>query len=177
MESQEIQELFKRRGKGKYNITHGIKSITQYYKANWGDLPIEDKMYKEFLREFHENVIRRIVLKGMIYNMPAKLGIIELTFRYPTTIINDDMKIVRTNAPINYKETNKLWAEDPENRLNRKVIYHTNADTGGKIYGIKTTLYRKSSSDFLHAYSLKVVRRIRRELLAPAIKNKEITWL
>lgn len=177
MDSQEYQEIFKKRGRGKYNITHGIESIIKFYESVYGKLPIEKSVYKSFLKDFNEAVITNMILEGKMYSMPCKLGVLELSYRFPSTVINDDMKIVRTNAPVNWSETLKLWKTDPQLRIDRKMIYFTNADTGGKIYSLKATLYKKGASDFMNAYSFKTVRNIRRSFLATAIRDKKVTWI
>lgn len=177
MDSQEYQEIFKKRGRGKYNVTHGMSSIIKFYESVYGKLPIEQGMYKHLLKDFHETVVSKILLEGKMYSMPCKLGILSISYSFPNTIINDDMKILRTNAPVNWGETLKMWKDNPELRVERKRIYHTNAETGGKVYSFKSVLYKKSASDFMGAYSFKVVRNIRRSFLAPAIRNKKITWM
>jgi len=96
---------------------------------------IKKKMYSEILRDYSEFLQEKLIEKGIIY-LPENTGFIKICgYEMEYESMNDN-KVVKVNAPINWKATNELWNNDEEAKRDKKLIYYLNEDTNGVRYSI-----------------------------------------
>lgn len=177
MAQSEEMPLRKKRGKAKHKPDYDFSDICNYYEERHGKLPVTRKEFGLILKEFHEHVIDEIVLKGFIFNMPGNLGTISLTYRYPTTIVDEEYKIIKTDMPIDYPATMELWKRSKVARERRQHVYLNNSETDGKIYNFRYKPTGVITQTYNPAYKLLLVRRLKRTKLVAAIREGKLKCL
>lgn len=136
---------------------YGIRDYYKYYHKNGG---VESyNVFAKCVREFHTRIGDYLIKNEYTFKLPFKLG--GITVRKIKTYVKfDDKGRLRTNLPINWKETNKYWDEHPEER--KKVyIRHENKQTNGVKYSFhyikKGALYHNKS-----IYTININRQLKR---------------
>jgi len=101
-----------------------------YYKRHYKN-PVKQKEYNKILDEYLGFVVHYLLEKGS-WQFPARLGSLIIYGRLPKKRTSTGS----IKRYINWKETNKLWAEDPEAKAERRKIYFYNEHTNGYVYTI-----------------------------------------
>lgn len=141
-------ESFKNRvrkvsGKRHYRITnsYGVYDGFKYYRKNRPEQPeyrINESQYFAIIRGINKLLAESFV-RGNIINFPHKMGKLELR-KYEAKITFDGKKI-KTNLPVDWESTLKLWYEDEESHQNKTLIKREEKE----IYKI---CYDKRSANF-----------------------------
>lgn len=144
---------------------HRIKSdygIADYYKHYRNSGGTQDrKTYTKTVRRFFELVGDVIINNEYSYKIFGRLGII--TVKKIKTYIKFKEGKLKTNLPINYKETNLLWKNNPEAKKNKKYVYYENKHSNGFKYKF---CYLKYTANYANKslYNLKINRQLKRKL-------------
>lgn len=141
-------------------ISHyGTEDYYKYYKEQGGTLTYSK--YAKILRRFNVLIGEVIVNNEYSYKLPAKLGII--TVKKVKTFIKFVDGKVKTNLPIDYKETNKLWEIDPVAKSERRRIYIENKHSNGYKYKF---VYNKTYSNYVNRsiYFMQFNRQLKHKL-------------
>jgi hypothetical protein len=122
------------------------------------------------VHEVNRRIMEVIIKENLHFLMPYNLGKISVMMKKMDPITKmDDGKI---NRPINWKETNKLWADRPELH-GKNFIYHTNNHTGGYIAmfkWVKRTGYLKNALSYGFDAVKDASRMVAKELQNPFSK-------
>lgn len=125
----------------------GVYSAYKWLRKNkWLDIGyISEHDYYTIIREVNKE-LARIFLTTSSIKLPERMGIIELR-KYPTkiNIINGKIK---TNLPINWDATLKLWAEDKEAYNNRMLIRSEEKEVYKVIYNKNKAIYNNKAFYF-----------------------------
>lgn len=109
-------------------------SYYKYYKTplSGEKNPVPRDMYKRIIAGFVQFIIKK-ALDGFSVRLAGGRSLGALAIIGKDTIkLNDKGEIV--GAPVDAKETKKLWASNPEAKANREFIYHLNEHTNGISY-------------------------------------------
>ena len=80
---------------------------------------LTESQYFTIIRRVNEALREELLLDGDLL-LPCKMGRLEIR-KYPT-IITTDGKKVKTNLPIDWQATLKLWYEDEECMKNKQLV-------------------------------------------------------
>ena len=147
---------------------HKVKSdygSADYYKhfIKTNDMDhIPRSLFGKVLREFNDHVRDRISTKGAEYIMPCRIGKIQLRKVKTEVKLSEDGSIIN-NLPINWKETRRLWSENPKAKEKKTKIRFTNEHTDGYTFRI---FFRKSKANFKNKsiYRMQFNREMKRQL-------------
>lgn len=116
--------------------------------------------------EVNSEIINEMILENRFFKLPHRLGTIMIFKHKPEPKYKKDGSLT---LPIDYKETNKLWAEDPIAKEKRKYVYFRNLHTGGYTMFFK---WIKSGTNVrnIKAYDFVPVKGAKRQLSA-ALKD------
>lgn len=150
-----VNELRLHKVKNSYGVYDGFK----FYRKN---RPKEHKyvltesQYFSIIRKVNE-LLGEALINGIDINLPHRLGRLEVR-KYEAKITIDDEK-VRTNLPIDWDRTLKLWYEDEESYKNKTLIKVEEKEIF-KIY------YNKIIADYTNKtfYQFDINRELKRGL-------------
>jgi hypothetical protein len=149
-----------------------ITSMYEVFKIDGGKLT--KRQYSDIIYEFMEELVNLIITTNHIFIMPHSLGAIRIREKMLRVKIVDGVKMQQ--HLMNFNETKKLWARDPEAKEKGKRVYYLNEDNDGKIYsivwdrGLSMIGYRKADY-ILNAFTFKSNKRKFRNALAQYIKK------
>jgi hypothetical protein len=109
-----------------------IKGLDTIEKKDGFDLSLGE--ITNAVADVNERIMENIIYKNLFFKLPFKLGTIMIFKAKPKLRFKKDGTL---SLPIDHKETNKLWEEDPEAKLNKKRIYFRNLHTGGYLMYFK----------------------------------------
>ena len=140
---------------------YGSNDYYRFYSQR-NSSPVSRKVYGEILREFNEYVRDRLSGKGAGYIIPSGLGKIELRKMKAEVKIDDDGVIIN-HLPTNWKETRKLWLENPVAKAKNIKIKFTNEHTDGHTFRI---VYLRSKATYKNksVYKMRFNRTMKRDL-------------
>ena len=147
------------------NNFYGLIDSYNLYKQLDYKKKVKKKVFNKVVRMYTQFLQDELIENGYA-SFPENTGYLVIHGRTKKPKINDDGRIVLNRdrrPPINWKETNKLWAEHPELREKREYIYHLNEHTNYVQYATqwvktKTPLWHKDTMEFTACR--KVKRRI-----------------
>lgn len=152
----------------KIKVDYGLYDYFKYYKKN-NITSVTAKEFGEIVREFNGFVRDSLSKRGNGYNIPAKMGIIELRKNKAEVTINEDGSIKNT-LPVNWQETRKLWNENPEALEKRIKIKFVNSHSDG--YTFKFVYLRtRANYKYKSIYRLKFNRQLKRQLSQSIFNN------
>jgi hypothetical protein len=138
--------------------------MNDYYRAysKESNAPVDRTTYSSIIKEFNGYVRERISKKGAGYIFPYRLGKVELR-KVKTEVKIDENGNVINNLPPNWKETWKLWNENPKAKEKGVKIRYTNEHTGGYTFRIS---YIRSKANFKNKsiYKMQFNRQMKRQL-------------
>lgn len=148
--------------------SYGVYDYFKYYRKN---RPKERSYYKmtsdqyyKLLRKANECLMDALMEKAQVV-LPNKFGELVIIKKEATVKIDENGKM-KTNRPINWDATIKLWFEDPEAEKAKTLVRWDNAE----VISVK---YRKTTARYENSpfYNLQVTRAVKKKL-ADHIKNK-----
>jgi len=140
---------------------YGTNDYYRFYKKKYRT-DVSRLIYGKIIREFNEHTRDRLSRKGAGYIIPNGLGKIELRKMKTEVKIDDDGSIIN-HLPTNWKETRKLWSENPKAREKRVKIKFTNEHTDGHMFRI---VYLRSKATYKNksVYKMRFNRTMKRDL-------------
>lgn len=152
----------------KVRNSYGTKQAWRWIKKNkWLDIeqPISEHDFGIIVKSLNL-ALRDQLLEGHDIVLPLNMGKIELR-KYNARIKFEDGKL-KTNLPINWDRTLKLWYDDPESKANKTLVRQEPKQ-------LFTIFYNKKRADYNNKsfYQFTPIREFRKEL-STKIKNNEI---
>lgn len=146
----------------------GVYDIYKKLRKNkWMGLPrpLTEHEFYTIIRSVNK-LLGQEILEGRDINLPCRMGRIELRkHQTGVKIVNGKLK---TNLPVNWKETIKLWYEDNEAFNNKTVIRHNNKEVFRAYYNTYHANYNNKS------FFQFILNRDLKRALTDKIKNNEI---
>ena len=144
----------------------GVYDAYKYIRKNkWFNIgrPLTEHEFYTIIRQVN-NLLADSLLEGNDIILPNRLGTLELR-KYNARIDIKDGKL-KTNLPIDWDRTLKLWSEDEEAYKNRILIKMEEKEIFKVFYNKGTANYENKSF-----YTFEVNRDLKRRL-KQKIKNK-----
>lgn len=149
----------------KVNNSYGVYDSYKYIRKNkWFDIgqPVTEHQFYSIIRKIN-NLLAESLVQGHDICLPHRMGTIEVR-KYDVTITINDGK-VKTNLPIDWDRTLKLWSEDEKAYKERTLIKMEEKEIFKVYYNrIKANYNNKSFYEF-------VVNRDLKKRLKQRIKN------
>lgn len=140
------REVLRVKGKRKVKISHSLGVYDAYKwirKNKWlGMNPISEHDFYAIIRGVNKALAEYFLYLGEI-SLPERMGKLVLR-KYPVKIALEKGKI-KTNLPIDWDSTLKLWAEDKESYANRTLIRAEEKELFKILYDKSDTLYNNKS--------------------------------
>lgn len=154
---------------------HRIKSdygVNDYYKffiETTGNKDISRSEYGEILKEFNSHVRDELATKGYSFVFPCKMGKMELRKSKREVSLDEDGNVKNT-MPTNWKETRRIWSENPDMKERGVKIRYTNEHTDGYMFKI---IFKKSRANFKNKsiYRIRFNRDMKRKLSKSIFKG------
>lgn len=105
--------------------------------------------YTKILEKCNLKILDAILKDPLDCILPSRLGIICIRKNKPELRIDDNGNLIN-KMPINWKETRKLWRENPEAREQKKTIRfhnsHSNQYVGKFVWKTKQSNFKNKSA-------------------------------
>lgn len=168
MEEKEFKQSIKRVTETRKHKVTGSWGVYDAYKWYRKHKPkdkrfiLTESQYFAIIRRVNEALRDEFIATGDL-TFPNRMGRLEIR-KYPAIITTDGKKI-KTNLPIDWNATLKLWYEDEES-LKDKVLVRVNIPEIFRVY------YNKSKANYNNKsfYQFTTNRELKK-LLKDAIKN------
>lgn len=149
----------------KIKSDYGVRDYYKFYRDNGGTLNYAT--FSRTLKSFDQGVANIIVNNEYSYKLAQGLGIITVKKVKNYVRIGKDGK-VKTNYPVNYNATMKLWATNPEAAKAKKLVRYDNRHSNKYTYRFKYIV-----SGTLAKYKNKSLYKMRfnRQYLKIPLKN------
>ncbi len=110
-----------------------MKNLRESYKLYKKSVenPVDIKTYLTLAADYNKFLIRK-VLEGKEVTLPSRMGTLSILGKEQKIRYDDEGNIVGL-AP-DWVETKKLWAENPEAKAAKKLLYHLNSHTDNVRY-------------------------------------------
>lgn len=115
---------------GSYRPTDAYRSIRKNKYAEIGSRVTESQYLK--IIKLVDQLLEQEFLEGNVIELPCKMGKVELRKDKVKVYITTNGKI-RTNKPINWGETKKLWDKDKE-CLKSNILVYSEENTKPVVY-------------------------------------------
>lgn len=142
-----IKGIKKVNSKRKHKVTnsYGSKDAFYYYrkiKPNNSKYVLTDCQFLQIIRLIN-NQLRLKLINGNDVLLPEKMGRLELR-KYKNTIKFENGKI-KTNLPINWNATLKLWYDNSDYKIKKQLVREENTETYKVIYNRGKANYNNKS--------------------------------
>jgi len=154
----------------KIKSDYGISDYYKRYKKKNGENAVSKATYCAIVKDFNSHVRKKMSLKGTEYVFPFRLGKMELRKVKTEVKIDEDGNIIN-KLPVNWKETNKLWKENPAAKEKGIKIRYTNEHTNGYTFKI---FYLRSKANYNNKsmYQMQFNRDMKRTLSKSIFQGK-----
>lgn len=148
----------------KVNNSYGVYDIYKYIRKNkWFDIgqPVTEHQFYSIIRRMN-NLLADALIHGHDIELPCRMGTIEVR-KYDARISIENGK-VKTNLPVDWDRTLKLWSEDEEAYKERTLIKMEEKEIFSIFYNRTAANYKnKSFYEFRPNRQLKLMikRRIK----------------
>lgn len=147
----------------KVNNSYGVYDAYKYIRKNkWFDIgqPVTEHQFYSIIRRMN-NLLAEALIHGHDIELPCRMGTIEVR-KYDARVSIEDGK-VKTNLPIDWDRTLKLWSEDEEAYKERTLIKMEEKEIFKVYYNrIKADYNNKSLYEFAVNRDLK--RRLKQRI-------------
>lgn len=145
-----------------YTVTnsYGVYDYYKYYRHNRPKdrsyYKMNEKQYYKLIRTVNEYLID-LLFKNMRVELPDNFG--ELIIQRRDATVSYKNGKVKTNRPVNWEETLKLWFEDSEAERNKTLVRWD-------VNNVTTIDYKKVYAKFPNKafYEFQIVRKLKRRL-------------
>lgn len=172
-EKEFISRVTKVKGNRVHKVRNslGVKDAFYFYRKHRPDdskFVLDASEYLKIIRSVN-NIIRDLIINGEEISLPEGMGKLELRKRQ--TIVEIKNGKLKTNLPIDWNSTLKLWYEDEESYINKKLIRQETKEVF-KVY------YNKYRANYINKtfYQFHLNREIKKGL-KNKIKNNELDAL
>ena len=156
-------------GEHKYAVTnsYGVYDYFKYYRHNRprdkSYYKMNEYQYYKLIRTVNEYLVD-LLFKNARVELPNRLGELVIMNNEPRVYFKDGK--LKTNRPINWDATIRLWFEDPEAEK-KKTLIRWESD---RILGI---FYKKNNAVYQNKtfYEFQIIRRIKQRL-SQAVKEE-----
>lgn len=131
--------------KHKVRNSWGIYDAYKYTRKNkWFDIgqPVTEHQFYSIIRKIN-NYLADLLLQGHDIELPCRMGTIEVR-KYDASISIKDGK-VRSNLPVDWDRTLKLWSEDEEAYKERTLIKVEEKEIFSVFYSRTRANYKNKS--------------------------------
>ena len=140
----------------KVNNSYGVYDIYKYIRKNkWFDIgqPVTEHQFYSIIRRMN-NLLADALIHGHDIELPCRMGVIEVR-KYDARISIENGK-VKTNLPVDWDRTLKLWSEDEEAYKERTLVKMEEKE-------IFKVCYNKTRADFQNKgfYQLQINRDLK----------------
>lgn len=145
--------------KHKVNNSNGVYQAYKYIRRNkWFDIgrPLTEHEFYTIVRQVN-NYLADELLHGHDITLPHRLGRIELRKYDARITINDG--VLKTNLPVDWDRTLKLWSEDEEAYKERTLVKMEEKEIFKVFYNRRNANYENKSF-----YEFEVNRDLKRRL-------------
>lgn len=145
--------------KHKVNNSNGVYQAYKYIRKNkWFDIgrPLTEHEFYTIVRQVN-NYLADELLHGYDVTLPHRLGRIELRKYDARITINDG--VLKTNLPVDWDKTLKLWSEDEEAYKERTLVKMEEKEIFKVFYNRRNANYENKSF-----YEFEVNRDLKRRL-------------
>lgn len=145
--------------KHKVNNSNGVYQAYKYIRKNkWFDIgrPLIEHEFYTIVRQVN-NYLADELLHGHDITLPHRLGRIELRKYDARITINDG--VLKTNLPVDWDRTLKLWSEDEEAYKERTLVKMEEKEIFKVFYNRRNANYENKSF-----YEFEVNRDLKRRL-------------
>lgn len=148
MEEQEFRKNIRRAQESRNHKVTGSWGVYDAYKYYRKNKPKDKKyvltesQYFSIIRRGNE-LLREELLLGRDFNFPCRMG--RLTVKKYPAIITTEGKKIKTNLPIDWDTTLKLWYEDEECLKKKTLVRQRVPEIFRVIYDKGTALYNNKS--------------------------------
>lgn len=152
----------------KVNNSNGVYNAYKYIRKNkWFNIgrPLTEHEFYTIIRQVN-NYLADELLQGNDILLPCRLGKIELRKYSASMSIKDG--VLKTNLPIDWDRTLKLWSEDEEAYKERTLVKMEEKEIFKVFYNKRDANYENKSF-----YTFEVNRDLKRRL-KQKIKSGEI---
>lgn len=146
---------------------YNFKDSYNYYKKE-KENPVNEKVYMNILSMYMKYLIEKI-LEGCIISFPKKLGNVYIVGNKENIKIEEGC--IKGLSP-DWKKTNELWGQFPEEKTKKTIIYNLNEHTGGIRYKYMWNK-KKVVLNYITLYSLKITRENKRKLVRKIKEDKK----
>lgn len=161
MSNNKITTDFRRTKTSRKNDFYGLVDTWHLYLQLDCKAKVKKKTYTSVLYDFTKFLADELCEKGIIH-FPEHTGLIKIQGQELKIKINPKTGLLDKRT-VDWGETNKLWAESPEAKEKKKVIFHMNEHSDFITYGIKwskTKLSLKNKSTFIYLPCRHLKRRV-----------------
>ena len=147
----------------KVNNSYGVYDIYKYIRKNkWFDIgqSVTEHQFYSIIRRMN-NLLADALIHGHDIKLPCRMGTIEVR-KYDARISIKDGKI-KTNLPIDWDRTLKLWSEDEEAYQKRTLIKMEEKEIFSVLYN-KTGANYKNKSFYEFAVNRDLKRRLKQRI-------------
>ena len=180
----EINDLIKKRTKGRYLAHIKTKDLYNYYinsitpvesilgGKTMGEYGISEQLYSKILKAINFSIIKTIILENFEFKIPCNLGTFSMKQSPIEYKLDENGELDTKSLTVDYKATRKLWMEDEEARNEKKLIFLTNEHTNGNRMSYWWSK-RNARVSGIAVYYFLPCRKVKR---APVdfLKNKEL---
>lgn len=147
----------------KVNNSYGVYDIYKHIRKNkWFDIgqSVTEHQFYSIIRRMN-NLLADALIHGHDIKLPCRMGTIEVR-KYDARISIKDGKI-KTNLPIDWDRTLKLWSEDEEAYQKRTLIKMEEKEIFSVLYN-KTGANYKNKSFYEFAVNRDLKRRLKQRI-------------
>lgn len=148
--------------------SYGSKDAFRYYrkiKPTSSKYVLTDCQYLHIIRSIN-NRLREFLIEGKDIQLPEKMGRLELRKRASRISFIDDK--IKTNLPIDWNATLKLWYDNPKCKDKKQLVRQENEETFSVYYNVrKANFNNKSFYEFF-------INRLIKKGLKQNIKSNKI---
>ena len=137
----------------------GLPDYFRFYKQTSKN-PKGKAKFSSVLKDYLNANRNAVSNFGYIFVLPQRMGRVEIRKNKAEIKVGKDGVIINKLA-INWKETKKLWEENPEAKEKKIKIRYTNEHTGGYVFRPR---YMKNTANYKNKsiYRMKVNRAMSR---------------
>lgn len=135
--------MIRKRGAVKYKADYAVSDIFKYYKDINVNTVSNQSLFTSILKYYFNKVMIDVIENNQELKLAGRLGYIRIRSINVIPKFDDNGKLLRNSIPIDWKATFNYWeeiypdktAEEIKSIPNKKLIYHLNEHTDGRLLG------------------------------------------